>query len=108
MLEVLCCRHGWWCEHPGCEEPGVSLERPEDQICCQECCPLSPLGKKAGTRKLRAALLNASGGQCRAAPQGGKEVAGEISYLRSLCLLKICFHLLLEKNKSHPKRKFVI
>lgn len=62
VLEVLFCRHGWWCEYLGCEEPGVSLERPEDQMCCQECCPHSPLGKKAGTRRLRTALLNTSRG----------------------------------------------
>lgn len=70
MLEVVCCRHG----HPGCKEPVFSLERPEDQMSSQECCPPSPLWEKEGTRRLRVALLNASRGPvqgCSPRREGG-------------------------------------
>ncbi|EDL89619.1 rCG42676, isoform CRA_b [Rattus norvegicus] len=39
VLAVLHHRHGRWHEHLGCEELGVSLEGPEDQMSCEECCP---------------------------------------------------------------------
>lgn len=70
VLEVVCCRH----RHPGCKEPVFSLERPEDQMSSQECCPPSPLGEKEGTRRLRVALLNASRGPvqgCSPRREGG-------------------------------------
>ena len=36
VLTVLHYRHGWRHEHLGREEPGVSLEEPEDQMNCWE------------------------------------------------------------------------
>ncbi|XP_063090241.1 actin-related protein 2/3 complex subunit 1B isoform X2 [Cavia porcellus] len=39
VFAVLHHRHGWWHEHLGCEEPGVSLEGPQDKMTCEERCP---------------------------------------------------------------------
>lgn len=48
MLTVLHYRHGWWHEHLGCEELGVSLEGPEDQMSCGVPPPSQLLGKDRG------------------------------------------------------------
>lgn len=102
VLEVLCCRHGWWPERPGREEPGVSLERPEDQMSSQECCPPSPLGKKEGTRRLRAALLDASRGPvlgCSPRKEGG---SWGVFLSKEPVLFKDMFSLTAWKKKSSP------